>query len=87
MQEVLVLKVKNPVNPNKDDFDHIFKSFKNKENSKISWTLWNYDIENNQSWGPINFKGINVDENSNDFGKKEGAYINHDVYDTIKNNQ
>lgn len=78
---------KNPVNPNKDDFDHIFKSFKNKENSKISWTLWNYDIENNQSWGPINFKGINVDENSNDFGKKEGAYINHDVYDTIKNNQ
>lgn len=62
----------------------LFKSF-NKNNT--NWTLWNYDKQgNNDSWGVMNFKGINVNRHSDDFGKKEKPQLNQDVYNAIKNN-
>lgn len=72
-----------PVDVNKEDFNHMFKSL-NENNT--NWTLWNYDKEgNNDSWGVMNFKGINVDRHSDDFGKKEKPQLNQDVYNAIKN--
>ena len=62
----------------------LFKSF-NKNNT--NWTLWNYYKQgNNDSWGVMNFKGINVNRHSDDFGKKEKPQLNQDVYNAIKNN-
>lgn len=76
----------NPVqDPKADDLKHIVERL---NDNGLSWTLWNYDIQdadnNHNTWGLMNFKGINVDPNSNDFGKKEQPQLNQEVFNTLK---
>ncbi|MBM0799892.1 hypothetical protein D0399_06230 [Staphylococcus epidermidis] len=69
-------------NPKAEDLTHIVK---NLNKNSISWTLWNYDIQGqDNTWGAENFKGINVDENSKDFGEKIEPKKNEDVFNAIK---
>lgn len=71
--------------PNSNDFKYILK--KMNEN-RISWSIWNYDKEGinqpDSSWGVENFKGIQTDINSNDFGKKEQPQKNEAVFNAVK---
>ena len=50
--------------------------------------IWNYDKEGinqqDSSWGVENFKGIQTDINSNDFGKKEQPKKNETVFNAVK---
>lgn len=77
-------KNKNPnPKPQKGDLSYILNKA-NKDN--ISWTFWNYDAQGdgNYNSGVYNYKSVNENADSFDFGKKLDEKPNEALYKALK---
>ncbi len=71
------------VDPSANDFKHIINEMNATQH--MSWTLWNYDTQNEGNWSPVHYSGLKVNnENADDFGSKENVKVNDTLYNVLK---